>query len=43
MHLRWQAQFVLWGGLLLLLLQTLQTGGLTSIGQLIWGSGTSGG
>lgn len=34
--LRWQAQFVLWGGLLLFLLSNLVSGQLGSIGNTIW-------
>lgn len=34
--LRWQAQFVLWGGMLLFLLSNLVSGQLSAIGQTIW-------
>lgn len=33
---RWQAQFVLWGGMALLLLSNIMSGQLAAIGQLIW-------
>lgn len=34
--MRWQAQFVLWGGMLLLLLSNFMSGQLAHIGQTIW-------
>lgn len=34
--LRWQAQFVLWGGLALLLLSNFMGGQLSAIGRLVW-------
>lgn len=36
MHLRWQAQFVLWAGVALVVVQALKGGQLTQIGSLIW-------
>ncbi len=38
-NLRWQAQFVLWGGLLLFLLANLAGGQLGTIGTTLWGTG----
>ncbi len=35
-NLRWQAQFVLWGGMLLFLLTNITSGTLSKIGQTIW-------
>ena len=34
--MRWQAQFVLWGGMALLLLSNIMSGRIAAIGQLIW-------
>lgn len=34
--MRWQAQFVLYGGMALLLLSNIMSGRIAAIGQLIW-------
>jgi hypothetical protein len=38
-NLRWQAQFVLWGGLLLFLIANLAGGQLSTVGKTLWGTG----